>query len=141
MHTHNRMVVTGGERGSNMWWLTETRLSGELTMQYTDGVLWNCTPETYRMLLNNVTLINLIIKNNCISSMRERREQGGTGRGREVAAAACLSKLIWPIGIYPLQKWWPQMWEGKQEELVKLLSKPVWFFKKLKTGSLFNKVT
>ena len=31
---------------------------GEPTIQYTDDVLYNCTPETYIVLLTNVTLIN-----------------------------------------------------------------------------------
>ena len=35
-------------------------LGGELTMQHTDAVLHNCTPQIYRMLLTNVTPINLI---------------------------------------------------------------------------------
>ena len=33
---------------------------GEHTPQYTDGVLWNCTPETYIVLLTNVAPINSI---------------------------------------------------------------------------------
>ena len=28
---------------------------GEHTIQYTDDVLWDCTPETYIILLTNVT--------------------------------------------------------------------------------------
>ena len=28
---------------------------GEHTIQYTDGVLYDCTPETYIILLTNVT--------------------------------------------------------------------------------------
>ena len=35
-------------------------LGGEHTMQYTDGVLQNCTLKTYMILLTNITLINLI---------------------------------------------------------------------------------
>ena len=35
---------------------------GEHTIQYTDDVLQNCTPETYIILLTNVTLINSIKK-------------------------------------------------------------------------------
>ena len=31
---------------------------GEHTIQYTDDVLYNCTPETYIILLTNVTPIN-----------------------------------------------------------------------------------
>ena len=31
---------------------------GEHTIQYTDDGLWNCTPETYAILLTNVTPIN-----------------------------------------------------------------------------------
>ena len=31
---------------------------GEHTMQYKGDVLWNCAPETYIILLTNVTLIN-----------------------------------------------------------------------------------
>ena len=37
-------------------------LSGEHTMQYAGDVLQNCTPETYIILLINVTLINSIKK-------------------------------------------------------------------------------
>ena len=33
---------------------------GEHTIQYTDDVLQNCTPETYIVLLSNVTSINSI---------------------------------------------------------------------------------
>ena len=33
---------------------------GEHTIQYTDDVLQNCTPETYIILLANATLINSI---------------------------------------------------------------------------------
>ena len=33
---------------------------GEHTMQYTDDILQNCTPETYIILLTNVTPINSI---------------------------------------------------------------------------------
>ena len=33
---------------------------GEHTVQCTDDVLWNCTPETYIILLTNVTPINSI---------------------------------------------------------------------------------
>ena len=33
---------------------------GEHTVQYTDDVLWNCTPETCILLLTNVTPINSI---------------------------------------------------------------------------------
>ena len=33
---------------------------GEHTIQYTDDVLQNCTPETYIMLLTNDTPINSI---------------------------------------------------------------------------------
>ena len=35
---------------------------GEHIMQYTDDVLWNRTPETYIILLANVTPINSIKK-------------------------------------------------------------------------------
>ena len=35
-------------------------LGGEHTMQYRDDILQNCTPETYIILLTNVTPINLI---------------------------------------------------------------------------------
>ena len=35
-------------------------MGGEHTMQYTDGVLQNCTLETYVMLLTNVIPINFI---------------------------------------------------------------------------------
>ena len=38
-------------------------LNGEHTVQYTDDGQYNCTPETYTILLINVTLINLIFKN------------------------------------------------------------------------------
>ena len=31
---------------------------GEYTIQYTDDVLQNCTPETYIILFNNVTPIS-----------------------------------------------------------------------------------
>ena len=31
---------------------------GEHTIQYTDGVFQSCTPETYRILLTNVTPIH-----------------------------------------------------------------------------------
>lgn len=34
-------------------------LGGEHIMQYTDNVLY-CTPETYIILVTNVTLVNLI---------------------------------------------------------------------------------
>ena len=40
--------------------------SGEYTIQYTDDVLQNCIPETYIILLINVTLINSIKKENKI---------------------------------------------------------------------------
>ena len=33
---------------------------GEHTIQYTDNVLQNCTPETYIILLTNVTPINSV---------------------------------------------------------------------------------
>ena len=33
---------------------------GEHAIQYTDDVLWNCTPETYVTLLTNVTSIQSI---------------------------------------------------------------------------------
>ena len=36
---------------------------GEHITQYTDDVLWNCTPETNIILLTNVTPINSISKN------------------------------------------------------------------------------
>ena len=36
-------------------------LGGEHTVQYTDGVLYNCTPGIYVILLTNVNPINLII--------------------------------------------------------------------------------
>ena len=39
---------------------------GEHTIQYTDDVLQNCTPETYIILLTNVTPIN---------SIRKKRQQ------------------------------------------------------------------
>ena len=35
-------------------------LGGEHTTQYTDDVLWKCTPETCIILLTNVTPINSI---------------------------------------------------------------------------------
>ena len=35
-------------------------LGGEHTIQRTDDVLWNCPPETYIILLTNVTPINSI---------------------------------------------------------------------------------
>ena len=35
--------------------------SGEHTIQYTDDVLQNCTPETY-IILTNVTPVNFILK-------------------------------------------------------------------------------
>ena len=39
----------------------DSTLSGEHTIQYTDDdVLYNCTPETYVILLSNVTVINSI---------------------------------------------------------------------------------
>ena len=38
----------------------DLRLGGGHTMQYTDGVSWKCTPETYMVLLTNVTPINLM---------------------------------------------------------------------------------
>ena len=38
----------------NMTW------GGEDTVQYTDDVLQNCTPETYGILVTNVTPINSI---------------------------------------------------------------------------------
>ena len=39
---------------------------GEHTIQYKDDVSLNCTPETYKMLLTNVTPINSIYILNCI---------------------------------------------------------------------------
>ena len=36
---------------------------GEHTMQYTDDILQNCTPETYIILLTNVTPMNSVKKN------------------------------------------------------------------------------
>ena len=36
---------------------------GEHTMQYTDDILQNCTPETYIILLTDVTPINSIFLN------------------------------------------------------------------------------
>ena len=41
--------------------LTTLALSGKNTMQYPDDVLWNCTLETYIIVLANVTQMNLII--------------------------------------------------------------------------------
>ena len=35
-------------------------LGGEHVIQYTDDVLQNCTPETYKILLSKVTPINSI---------------------------------------------------------------------------------
>ena len=35
-------------------------LGGGHTMHYSDHVSWNCIPETYIILLTQVTLINLI---------------------------------------------------------------------------------
>ena len=35
-------------------------MDGEHTIQYTDGVLQNCTAETYMILLTNAAPINLI---------------------------------------------------------------------------------
>lgn len=46
-------------KGSNICLQKETGLGGEYMMQYIDDVSWNCTPETYKMLLTNVTPINL----------------------------------------------------------------------------------
>ena len=43
-------MVTGGD----FTW------DGEHTIHYTDDVLYNCTPETYIILLTNVTPINSI---------------------------------------------------------------------------------
>ena len=37
-------------------------LGREHTIQYTDDVLQNCTPETYIVLLSNVTPVNSIKK-------------------------------------------------------------------------------
>ena len=44
--------------------VTEVDLTwgGEHTIQYTDDVLFNCTPETYIILLANVTPRNVIKK-------------------------------------------------------------------------------
>ena len=36
----------------------DLNLGDEHTIQYTDDVLWNCTSETYIILLTNVTSIN-----------------------------------------------------------------------------------
>ena len=44
------------EMEGNLTW------EGEHTMQNTDDVLQNCTPETYIILLTNVTPINSIYK-------------------------------------------------------------------------------
>lgn len=42
----------------------DQNLEGQHTMQCTDGVLQNCTPDTYTgiMLLTNVAVLNLIKK-------------------------------------------------------------------------------
>ena len=45
-------LTWGGQR--DLYW------GGEHTVQYTNDVLWNPTPETYVILLTNVTAINLI---------------------------------------------------------------------------------
>ena len=52
--------VEESKGGINKWWWKETTWCGEYTIQYTSNVLWNCTPETYAILLTNVTPINLI---------------------------------------------------------------------------------
>ena len=56
-----------GDRGNQT-------LGGEHTMQYTDGVLQNCTLATYIILLIDVTPINLILKNKTSS------QDGGIGK-------------------------------------------------------------
>ena len=48
---------------------------GEHTIQYTDDVLQDCTPETYVILLTNVTLINSIkLKKNNTQVFTTRKE-------------------------------------------------------------------
>ena len=49
---------------------------GEHTVQYTDDVLQNCTPETYIILLNNVTTINSIKKVKKSKKIKEDSEAG-----------------------------------------------------------------
>ena len=43
---------------------TRTTKKPKHTVQYTDDVVQNCTPETYRVLVTNVTPINSIKKEN-----------------------------------------------------------------------------
>ena len=45
---------------------------GEHTIQYTDDVLQNCTPETYITLLTNVTPVNIIKKSKKIIVIAQR---------------------------------------------------------------------
>ena len=47
-------------------------VDGEHTTQHTDGVLQSCVPETYIILLSNVTPINSIKKEN-----KKRKENDG----------------------------------------------------------------
>ena len=46
---------------------------GEHTIQYKDDVSLNCTPETYKMLLTNITPINSIYILNCLSLLYFRK--------------------------------------------------------------------
>ena len=50
----------------------DSTLGGEHTVQYTDGVLWNCTTENYVILLTNVTPIHSIkmFKNKVVKSVQ-----------------------------------------------------------------------
>ena len=47
----------------------DVTLSGECTTQYTEGMLKNCTLETYVILLTNVNPIHSVEKDFCIFSM------------------------------------------------------------------------
>ena len=56
--------ITGGgrreKRGDSKRWWKDTWLEVVNTIQYTDNVLQNFIPETYILLLTNVTPINSI---------------------------------------------------------------------------------
>ena len=71
-HRLNSMVIIRGKEGGGMQKRVnggqmvmegDLTLSGEHTMQYTDDVLQNYTPEIYVILITNVIPINSIKKN------------------------------------------------------------------------------
>ena len=78
------MMITRGKGGGGKQKrvngeLRDLTWSGEHTIHYTDDVLQNCTPETYVILLTNVTPINSTKikkeKKNILSKMEDRKKK------------------------------------------------------------------